>query len=176
MNEREQIGGKVAKARGYFFAAFETLPYVPLQVVIGQYKAESCVAACCRMLLLRDGIEVSEAFIRHALGLREGAFVSQIPEALQSFGFSTPYAYQHDLSIEDLAAAVGRGPAVAFVKTANALDGHALLVDEIANDLVAVRDPLPEGEGKAYRVGLADFLSVWIRLQNGRGQATIVIG
>lgn len=128
------------------------------------------------MLLLRDGIEMSEAFIRHALDLKEGAFVSQIPDILQSFGFNDPYAYRQDLGIEELVAAVNRWPAVVFVKTTNALDGHALVVDEIANDLVAIRDPLPEGEGKAYRVRLTDFLSVWIRPQNGRGQAAIMVG
>jgi hypothetical protein len=107
--------------------------------------------------------------------LNEGAFVSQLPEVLMSFGLNRPYAYRNDLILDDLEVAVKRGTAVGFVKVSGALDGHALLIEEIANDLVAIRDPLPEGEGKAYRAQLADFLRFWTHPKTGRGQAAIVV-
>jgi ABC-type bacteriocin/lantibiotic exporter with double-glycine peptidase domain len=173
--KRASLEHPVSKARGYFFAAFENFPYEPHGVVLGQNQPDSCVAACCRMLLHDHGIEISEAFVRHALELEEGAFVSQIPDVLQSLGLNRPYVYRRDLTVVDLAAAVKRGTAVVFVKMSGALDGHALLVEEMANDLVAVRDPLPEGEGKAYRARLADFLRFWIHPKTGRGQAAIVV-
>jgi hypothetical protein len=58
---------RLRRARGWFFAAAETLPYEPRGAVIGQARPDSCVAACCRMLLNDAGIEVPEAFIRAAL-------------------------------------------------------------------------------------------------------------
>jgi hypothetical protein len=128
------------------------------------------------MLLADQEIEVPEAFLRNELELKEGAFVSQVPAILQSFGFRDLYVYLHDLTIEQLTEAVRRGPAIVFVKALNMFDGHALVVDEIADDLIAIRDPLPESEGKAYRVLLADFLGVWIRPQTGRGQAAVMLG
>lgn len=164
-----------AKAHGWFFTTVEIFPYEPRGVVLGQSRADSCVAACCRMLLQDHGIEIAEAFISHELELNEGAFVSRLPEILRSFGLDRHYVYRHDLTFDELKAAVERGTAVVFVKMSGALDGHALVVEDITDNLIAVRDPLPEGEGKAYRAHLADFLRFWIRPKTGRGQAVIVI-
>jgi ABC-type bacteriocin/lantibiotic exporter with double-glycine peptidase domain len=164
------------KARGCFFAAFETFPYAPRGVVFGQNKQDSCVAACCRMLLSDQGIELPESDIRAALKVDGGAFISKLPEVLRQCGLTTTYQYRHDLTIDDLRLTAQQGPAVAFVARPREKAGHALIIEQITEQRVCVRDPLPEVEGQAYQVVLSDFLLVWIRPQTGSGQAAIVVG
>jgi hypothetical protein len=173
--KKSKASRKPKRARGYFFASVPTFPYRPRGVVFGQNRPDSCVAACCRMLLHDQGIEIAESYIRDALQINSGSYVSQIPETLQAFELAIQYQYRNNLTIAGLTDAVKYGVAAAFVKTPNALDGHALLVDEIRDGLVAVRDPLPEGEGRAYKVSVSNFLKFWIAPQTGLGQATVVI-
>ncbi|MCI0524143.1 MAG: cysteine peptidase family C39 domain-containing protein [Acidobacteria bacterium] len=163
------------RARGWFFADVEIFPYDPVGAVFGQGARDSCVAACCRMILHDFGIARAEAFLRDALNLDEGSYVSQVPSTLQEFGLARPYAYRNDLTVEALIDATQLSPAVAFVKAPQALAGHALLVDTIAESFVCIRDPLPQGVGKAYCVAVEDFLSFWLRPKTNRGQAVIVL-
>ncbi|MBI1763685.1 MAG: hypothetical protein HYR56_19845 [Acidobacteria bacterium] len=163
-----------SKARGYFFAALEVQPYQPNGVLFGQYLPDSCVAACCRMLLVDAGVTVSEAELRTWLDDEKGAFISRVPSVLQQFGLSAIHQYRNDLSFDELRQAVTTGPALVFVTKPRSKAGHALLVDQIKDGLVAIRDPLPELEGKAYRVGVSEFLTFWLH-SNGRGQAAIAV-
>ena len=163
------------KARGCFFAAFEIFLYEPRGVILGQYKQDSCVAACCRMLLADQGIELPESDIRAVLEVDGGAYISTLPEALRLCGLTITYQYRNDLTIDDLRLALQRGPAVAFVARPREKAGHALLIEKITERRVCLRDPLPELEGKAYQVALIDFLPLWIHSHNGRGQAAIVL-
>jgi hypothetical protein len=64
---------------------------------------------------------------------------------------------------------------VVFVKAVGPSDGHALLVEKCDAAYVAVRDPLPEGAGKAYRVPLNDFIRVWLSPESHRGSAAVVV-
>lgn len=103
------------KAKGWFFSDVETWPYEAHGVAIGQGRADSCVAACCRMLLSDHGIEQPEAFIRASLKLDEGAFLSEAPRVLSEFGVNVPYRYHCDLTLDDLKKAVGEAPDIAYV-------------------------------------------------------------
>ena len=173
--EKLALGRPADKARGCFFAALETFPYEPRGVVFGQYKQDSCVAACCRMLLADQGIELPESHLRTVLQVDEGAYISKLPEVLDSCGLTISYQYRSDLTIEELIALLQGGPAVAYVARPRIRAGHALIVEQIVGARVCLRDPLPEIEGQAYQVALSDFLPLWIRPQTGRGQAAIVV-
>lgn len=162
------------KARGWFFAAFDTYPYFPSGAVFGQYKQDSCVAACCRMLLADQGIDWPEADLRTALRVDGGAYLSRLPQVLNRCGLPIAHQYRQDLTVDDLRQAVQNGSAVVFVFRLKEQAGHALLLDEINEDGVCIRDPLPEAEGRAYQVALADFLQFWLD-PTGRGRAVIVM-
>ena len=162
------------KARGWFFAAFDTYSYAPTGVVCGQYKQDSCVAACCRMLLADQGLDWPESDLRAALKVDGGAFLSAMPQVLGRCGLPVTYQYRRDLTIDELKRAVQNGSATAFVFRPKEQAGHALLVDKVNEDWVCIRDPLPETKGRAYRVALADFLQRWLDSTNC-GRAVIVM-
>jgi ABC-type bacteriocin/lantibiotic exporter with double-glycine peptidase domain len=163
------------KAKGWFFSDVETWPYEARGVVIGQGRADSCVAACCRMLLSDHGIEQPEAFIRAALKLEEGAFLSDAPRVLAEFGLNVSYQYRRDLTVDGLKKAVAEAAVIAYVSKPGQRAGHAVLIEEITDQAVAVCDPLPEGEGRAYRLSLTDFLSCWLTLETGLGCAVVML-
>ena len=163
------------RAKGWFFSQAEVLSYVPVGSLFGQATVDSCVAACCRMILSDHGILIAESYLRDALTLDEGSYVSQIPSVLQEFGLQEHWAYRNDLVLADLIVALRQGTVTAFVKAHRAASGHALLIDEITDDLVSIRDPLPQGEGKAYRLGTDEFLNFWLRPKTNRGQAVVVL-
>lgn len=163
------------RTRGWFFIQAEIFDYTPLGSVFGQGAQDSCVAACCRMLLDDYGIEQAEAYLREALNLDQGSYLSQVPATLQAFEMAQEFVYRDDLTLDDLKLAVQLGSALVFVKRVQDTTGHALLVDEITESHIAIRDPLPLGMGKAYRVSVADFVSVWLRPKSLRGRAVIVM-
>lgn len=161
------------RARGWFFMQARIFAYAPSGVVFGQGAQDSCVAACCRMLLHDYGIEQAEAYLREALNLDEGSYLSQVPATLQTFGLAQEFVYRNDLTLDELKLAVQRDTALAFVKRAQDMAGHALLVDEITTNRVALRDPLPLGMGRTYRVPVSDFVRVWLRPTDSLGRAVI---
>ena len=163
------------RAKGWFFSQAEVFPYSAAGSLFGQAAQDSCVAACCRMILNDYGIPVTESYLRNALTLDEGSYVSQIPSVLREFGLRTSWEYRNDLALEDLISALQRGTAAAFVKGRRAASGHAVLVDAIADTLVSIRDPLPQGQGKAYRITVNEFLNFWLRPKTNRGQAVIML-
>lgn len=166
----------IEKVRGEgFFARFETSPYRPSGIVLGQFYDDSCVAACCRMLLHDSAEDVSEAELRADLQTDGGSYLSAVPETLRQFGLLAGYVYHYDLSLAELRAAVAKGPAIVAVKhLPDDDDAHALVIDRIAREYVYVRDPLPEGAGSAYRVTAEAFLRVWLRSESGTGRAAVV--
>lgn len=163
------------RARGWFFADVETWPYQARGNVFGQARPDSCVAACCRMLLDDVGIAQPEAFIRDALKINEGAFLSLVPETLRAFGLHTNYEYRRDSTWEHLRNAINEYSAMVYVAKPGEIFGHALVVDEITADWVGLRDPLPINLGRAYRVARADFLSLWFDAQTGFGRAVVMV-
>ncbi len=160
------------RARGWFFTQVATFPYNPAGTVLGQATPDSCVAACCRMLLADHGLTQPEAFLRTALQVKQGAYLSDLPPVLAQFGLPLTMVYRSELTLAELRAAVNRAPAIVFVKSA-VYGGHALIVDEI-NVRVSVRDPLPLGHGRAYRVPLTAFTDAWLRADTQCGQAVVV--
>jgi hypothetical protein len=51
---------------------------------------------------------------------------------------------------------------------------HAVLVDEITDEFVALRDPLPPGTGSAYRLPVQIFVQAWPD-ENGETHALCVL-
>lgn len=156
-----------------FFAGVETWPYYPLGTVLGQVHRDSCVAACCRMLLYDEGQSIGETIIRAALAADpEGAYLSAVPQALAQLGHRTTYRYQAELDTAALGFAVRRGPAIAFLKPQpQAGFGHALIVDEVGGDYIRLRDPWPLVSGAAYEVKLSEFAKVWLVRASSTGFA-----
>lgn len=165
MNER-------ARGEG-FFAKAETQPYQPLGSVTGQFYDDSCVAACCRMLL-RDAVgDVAEAVLRNALQTEQGAYLSAVPAVLWRYRLPG-YVYRPALTLDELQTATAQRPALVTVKHRfDAVDSHALVIDRITAQAVFIRDPLPEGAGSAYHVAMETFLNVWLR-EDGTGRAVVV--
>jgi ABC-type bacteriocin/lantibiotic exporter with double-glycine peptidase domain len=170
---RKKLMNETARGEG-FFAKLETQPYRPQGALIGQFYDDSCVAACCRMLL-RDAVgEVAEAVLRAALETDRGAYLSAVPETLRQFGLPG-YVYDPALSLAELQASTAKGPAIVAVKRRPGdVDAHALVIDRIVEQSVSIRDPLPEGTGSAYQVTVEALLSVWLRDESGTGRAVTV--
>jgi hypothetical protein len=150
-----------------FFAQAETLPYQPSGRVIGQMTKESGVSANCRMLLQDEGLDAPEAYLRSALQTTwRGSDVPLVPEVLRQFGSVRRYVFWPDRSWAEFQEAVKRGPAMAMVSRPETPDeAHVLLVDAVEENLVAIRDSLPDGQGAAYRVSVELF---WRRLVAGK--------
>jgi hypothetical protein len=163
------------RARGWFFAEYDILPYHPRGVVFGQGRADSCVAACCRMLLADYGIEQPEPYLRVALEVNAGAWLSKVPAVLAAFAHPIQYLYRTGMLFADLQAALQDGTAIVYVAHPDSKTGHALLLDSFADSYFAVRDPLPENLGKAYLVAQEDFEKFWLRAKTGRGNAVVVL-
>lgn len=152
----------------------KTKAYDPLATVIGQIHPDSCVAACCRMLLSDEGLWVGEAFIRAVLiSDDQGSLLSSAPSALLQFGLTGDYIYRANLTVAELQAHVRNKPAVAFLKMTKAMAGHAVIVDRIDGDWVFIRDPWPLASGSAYCVRLADFETVWLLNDGKTGRAVV---
>jgi hypothetical protein len=171
------------RARGEgFFAAFDTQPYQPRGALLGQAADDSCVAACVRMLLIdhfperADDYRFSESFIRDICetGL-DGSVVAIIPTVLQEMGVVRPYVFRARITLNELRESVQSGAAVAVLRTVFPESAHVVLVEEITDEIVAVRDPLPWGLGSAYTVGLQEFASVWLLKGSDVGSAVIVL-
>lgn len=163
-----------------FFSLTKTLPYQASGVIIGQLTAESCVPACIRMVLFdlfperRDNYQFSESFLRTALQTDyRGTSLAKVPELLDFLGVSLKYEYSN-CSVEELKSSLDNACAFVRVTKGNPNEGHLLLVEEITDDYAAIRDPLPEGKGSAYRVPINDFLESWKSKLTGLGQAILV--
>jgi ABC-type bacteriocin/lantibiotic exporter with double-glycine peptidase domain len=162
------------KAKGWFFSEFETFPVVARGALYGQMNADSCVAACARMMAADAGIEIPESYLRGLLQIEDGGYLSDLPNALQTIGLTSRYEYRRDLTFVALQEAVRVGSAVAYLENPQR-SGHAVVIEAITDEFVTVRDPLPRGEGRAYQVHHADFLRFWLLPESDRGRAVIVV-
>lgn len=144
------------------FALEETFPYEEARNIVGQMTGSSCVAAACRMLLNDIGHEyIPEAYIRDATNVvqGEGTALSNASKALNLYDISADYKPQ--LSIDELQAATNNGAAIVSITTETTGGSHALLVDGFEGNQVLIRDPLPEGQGSAYKVDIDTFTRAW---------------
>jgi len=166
------------KARGDgFFSAAETHPYLPRGVLLGQSTEYSCVPACTRMLILdhvpaaRHDPNLSETFLRTQFQTdKEGSVIASIPAILRANGVELLYVYQSDLTFEQLRRALTYGDAIAVLRDLQNI--HVVIVEQITDDAVALRDPLPPGTGSAYWVALNVFLAAW--QTTGLGSAIVL--
>ena len=169
------------KTKGGFFATRVTFPYLPEGVLYGQATEDSCVPACTRMLLhdllpdAEERIEYSESYLRIVFKTdRSGTRMKAVPAVLSQAGI-LDYVYRADLQLAELKLALQKASAIVRLSGSNLSEGHAVIVDAIENDLVAIRDPLPSNAGSAYRIRLTDFLPAWIPAALSSGQALIMI-
>lgn len=152
-----------AKGDGYFVRA-ATRAYRPSGSLFGQIYDDSCVAACCRMLLEDEGQTSGEAMIRAALAANyEGAYLSVAATVLSELSGVSSYVYQENLKLADLRSAAGRGPVLVFLKEHPRTGfGHAVIVDGFSGEQVCIRDPWPPAIGATYRVKQNDFEKAWL--------------
>jgi Peptidase C39 family len=133
----------------------EVGPYEPEGPIQGQMNPDSCVAACCRMLhnSVTRG-DVAAAMWRNAARVDEtGGRLSDATNALRAA--NVPADLHDGMSVASLERATAIGPAIV------AGEGHAVVVDRIADGLVYVRDPEPSGIGCSYAVPLDRFTGWW---------------
>jgi Peptidase C39 family len=152
---------KLARGEGAFATA-ATSAYTPAGAVLSQAAESSCVAASIRMLLA-NGSEVPEAYIRQAANVdNAGGLLSDSVRALDAFGAPGYRAVNKgEATIRTLENALERGPLIALVRTDVTGGAHALVVDAIRDGKVYIRDPYPPGAGASYAVDLADFQKAW---------------
>ena len=152
-----------AKGDGFFVRA-KTRLYQPAGSLLGQIYDDSCVAACCRMLLQDQVVTCSETVVRAALGGEIGGVeISAAAQALEELGGLKRYVYRSEMSLEDLQQAAAIGTVLAFIKSdPRSRLGHAVLVDSIKDGWVIIRDPWPLDFGSSYQVSLADFTAAWL--------------
>lgn len=113
----------------------------------------------------------SESFLRAALTTNQRA---PVPELLRHLGNPLPYRYRKDVTRGELQRAILNAFVMVRVAGQDRADGHVVLVEEISDDFVALRDPLPEAQGSAYRISLNVFLTAWQAKKTGLGQAILV--
>ena len=145
-----------------FFAESEQISYQSPHKLIPQFSKYTCAAACARMLLADFGIDAPESYLASALDTSDGAFLSKVPEVLKEFGGKTDYEWRNNLTITDLSKAIKSGSAIVLLQRKNTNYGHALIVDDIIDAEIRLRDPLPIGQGKSYAVSLETFAEGWL--------------
>lgn len=124
---------------------------------------------------LEDDIGFSESYLRGFLNTdATGSVIADLPSVLRMATIDE-YEYRNDLTFDELREAVTRGFAVASVYKKSNETGHVLIVEEITDETVAVRDSLPDNRGSSYRVRQEDFLTVWLSPKTQRGIGVIVI-
>ena len=151
------------RLRGAFMID-EVFDYDDAPTVFGQAYNDSCVAACCKMLLDDEGITAVESRIRIVVKVvkDKGADLQDAPEALKVLGASLRYCYEENFSLDELETATSIGSVMVSVKTPIIGSGsHAVIVDGLSRQMVLIRDPLPLGEGSAYKITLARFKQAW---------------
>ena len=146
-----------------FFDESEQKPYLSAHKIIAQFNEDACVAACARMVLEDFGIDAPESYLASALETEGGAYLSKVPQVLKDFGVKNNYEWRTDLTIADLSKAVKTGRAIVLLQRKTAKFAHALIVDDIINTEIRLRDPLPIGQGKSYAVSLETFTEVWLK-------------
>lgn len=144
------------------FTIDEVFPYHNAPTVFGQGKPDSCVAACCKMLLNDENVPESDIRVAVKVVRGKGADIEDIPEALILLGASISYRYEAKLSFNEFRAATEQGPAVVSIKTLVTGHGiHAIIIDGFSDEMVLIRDPLPEFLGAAYHITTETFIQAW---------------
>ena len=146
-----------------FFAESEQKQYFSPHKIISQFNEDSCVAACARMILADFSINAPESYLASALETEGGAYLSKVPQVLKDFGVKSNYEWRADLTITDLSEAIKTECAIVLLQRKNAKFAHALIIDDIINAEIRLRDPLPIGQGKSYAVSLETFTEVWLK-------------
>ncbi len=144
------------------FRIDEVFNYDEAPMVFGQGTPDSCVAACCKMLLNNE--DIPEAYLRIAVNVvkNEGADLKDAQDALKLFDSSVRYGYKEQLSFNELKVAIEKGSAMVSIRTAIIGHGvHAVVVDGFESQMVLIRDPLPELLGSAYKISLDTFRQAW---------------
>jgi hypothetical protein len=91
-----------------------------------------------------------------------GGRLSDAADALRTN--SVPAELHEGMNVADLGQMTANGPAIV------AGQGHAIVVDRVADGMVYVRDPEPYGIGSSYAVPVDRFTAWW------SGRAVVVTG
>jgi RHS repeat-associated protein len=136
--------------------------YTPSRKIFGQEKDFSCVAASCKMIL--NDPSISEETIRGLLAAENhGTSLSNAVNILEN------YKYVNDATYSQLLEGLENGPAIVSVnKNLGTGTNHAIVVDAHEVDSngrhwLSIRDPLPRGEGAAYKISVGDFWDFWMK-------------
>lgn len=155
------------RARG-FFDFTDTILVQPHGSLLGQRTPDSCVPACCRMILcdyfpeLENNPDFSEHHLRNLFQTnKKGSSIKNVPVLLYQLGLPLNYEYREGMTLAELRATLLAGVALVTVRKLPDVGAHAVLVEEITNDWITVRDPLPEQIGSAYRIQTETFLQAW---------------
>lgn len=146
-----------------FFPESEQMPYQSPYKLIAQFNRDSCVAACARMILADFNIDAPESYLASALETYGGAYISRVPSVLKAFGLVHNFEWRKNLTIAELSKFLKHGRAIISLHHKEAEFGHSVIADDIIDDEVRLRDPLPRGQGKSYAVSLEKFSSVWLK-------------
>lgn len=145
-----------------FFDESDQIAYQTPHELISQSNNDSCVAACVQMVLTDFGIYESQNYLASALETRRGAFLSKVPSVLREFEI-TGFQWQKNLTLTALLNSLESNSAIVSLQRKNTKFGHSVIADDIIDDTMRLRDPLPRGQGKSYAVALETFMGVWLK-------------
>ena len=139
----------------------------------GQLGPADCAITCFHRVLSDLGIESSMRDMAAAMNYDPvaGCNIFKIPDAINSLGIENVNAEAGPLNTNELQKHLSSGKK-AIVSVNNQQGAHAIIVDDISNGKVTIRDPLPVGRGSAYQIPVSEFEAAWLR--NGAGKAVIL--
>lgn len=123
---------------------------------IGQLTNDSCVPTSLEMILKDLGKEQPNFYIKGALDFDGGAYVRDIPSALEKLGVENKAEYSKTRTITEIQKELDNGNS-AIASVNDGQGGHAVVIDRIENGNVVIRDPLPVGQGSSYSVPIEFF-------------------
>jgi len=158
------LRGKLHKGGDFTKSFFENAGILIIKVstkgkVLGQTKDYTCVANSLRMALDDKAIIKSEEYLAGALGTTvEGARILDIPKALHnSYLDNIIVQAEKNITLENLLSKLSGGDKAIVSVFTDDMGHHAVLLDEIKNGRVIIRDPLPKNIGSSYSVSMEEF-------------------
>ncbi len=127
--------------------------------VYGQTKDYTCVANSLRMALSDKNIMKTEEYLATALKTdKNGARILDIPSALHhSYIDDVVTQIEKGIPLDKLLSKLESGDkAIVSIYTKDA-GYHAVLIDDVIDGRVIIRDPLPMNQGSSYSCAIEEF-------------------
>lgn len=158
------IKGRLHKGGDFTKSFFENAGILITKIsikgkVFGQTKDYTCVANSLRMALDDKAIIKSEEYLAGALETTvDGARILDIPKALHnSYLDDVVVQAEKKITLESLLSKLADGDKAVVSVFTDDMGHHAVLLDEVKNGRVIIRDPLPKNVGSSYSVSIDDF-------------------